>query len=238
MVIRNIVEKSASRKNIVLPIACFTLVAVQLMQNVNHPKDIVKEPRIMDHPDTVYAKSIKLPKTQARRCNKTDDSISKIAFSSQSREDEFLLNEFFHNVCGGRYIEMGALDGERYSNSLFFNRALDWKGLLVEADPNNYKKLIENRKNELVTPVHAAVCDKKQDVHWVSYAHGGAVGGILEFAPKHFKDQWWNEKLIRNAPVIKCLPLNDIVRNANIDENGHAFFDFFSLDVEGAFKKL
>lgn len=125
---------------------------------------------------------------------------------------------------------MGALDGETYSNSLYFNQALNWKGLLVEASPINYAKLIEKRQDELVPPVNAAVCDKEQDIHWISK---GPVGGIVEFAPEGFKKRWWNEKTIKNAEVIKCLPLNKIISNANITTNGHAFFDFFSLDVEG-----
>ena len=125
---------------------------------------------------------------------------------------------------------MGALDGKRYSNSYYFNKALNWMGLLVEASPENYAKLIENRQNELVSPVNAAVCDKEQDIHWISK---GAVGGIVEFAPESFKKQQWDENLINNADVIKCLPLNQIIIDANITTDGHAFFDFFSLDVEG-----
>jgi FkbM family methyltransferase len=166
------------------------------------------------------------PKTQARRCQ--DASSSR--FYSQSGKDKYLLEQFFQNVCNGWYIEMGALDGQMFSNSLYFNEALDWKGLLVEANPINYASLIKNRQHELVTPVNAAVCDKEQEVHWVSKA---AVGGIVEFAAEKFKKAWWNETLIKNADVIKCLPLNQIVRDANLATDGHAFFDFFSLDVEG-----
>jgi FkbM family methyltransferase len=170
--------------------------------------------------------SLFTPKTQARRCQ--DASPSQ--FHSQSGEDKYLIENFFKNVCGGSYIEMGALDGSTFSNSFYFNKALSWKGLLVEANPINYAKLIKNRQHELVTPVNAAVCDKEQEIHWVSK---GAVGGIVEFASEGFKKTWWNETLIRNADVIKCLPLDQIIRDANLATNGHAFFDFFSLDVEG-----
>jgi hypothetical protein len=130
---------------------------------------------------------------------------------------------------------MGALDGITYSNSFYFNGALDWKGVLIEANPNNYKKLVLNRQFELVTPIHAAVCDKEKDVHWVSRNAGnGATGGIFEFAPKEFQEKWWSKKLIDNALVIKCLPLSTIILNTTARTNGHAFFDFFSLGVEGA----
>ena len=125
---------------------------------------------------------------------------------------------------------MGALDGLKYSNSHYFHEAMGWRGLLIEADPVNYRELVNNRQNELVTPVHAAVCDEEREVHWVQGK--GAVSGIVEFSPKEFRDYFWGNGGIAGAQVVKCLPLNRIVQNATGD-NGEVFFDFFSLDVEG-----
>ena len=42
---------------------------------------------------------------------------------------------------GGFYIECGALNGEKGSNTLFFEKVRKWNGLLVEADPENYAAL-------------------------------------------------------------------------------------------------
>ena len=33
---------------------------------------------------------------------------------------------------GGVYLEMGALDGRLFSNTLFFQQTLDWSGVLIE----------------------------------------------------------------------------------------------------------
>jgi hypothetical protein len=148
---------------------------------------------VMDNISTnqfVDQRPVERQRTRARRCNITQNSM----YRSQRGEDKFLLERFFNNVCGGTYIEMGALDGITYSNSFYFNGALDWKGVLIEANPNNYKKLVLNRQFELVTPIHAAVCDKEKDVHWVSRNAGnGATGGIFEFAPKEFQEKWWSK---------------------------------------------
>ena len=162
-------------------------------------------------------------KTQARRCNVTP-SLSDKAFRSQQGEDKFLLQNYFKHVCEGTYIEMGGLDGHTFINSWFFNQVMDWKGVLIEADPENYKKLIKNRKNELVPPIHAAVCDEESDVHWVS-SSVRAVRGILEFTPKTFRDKWWGD--------LVNMPLSQVIRNAKVGNDNNAFFDFFSLDVEG-----
>eukprot|EP00956_Cyclotella_meneghiniana_P018351 scaffold30523_cov37-Cyclotella_meneghiniana.AAC.8 len=125
---------------------------------------------------------------------------------------------------------MGALDGLRFSNSFYFNQAMSWKGLLIEANPDNYKQLISNRRNELVPPIHAAVCDVEKDVHWISK---GPVGGIVEFAPESFKRQWWSKSMIDNADAVTCMPLNQIIWNVTRQAGVKPFFDFFSLDVEG-----
>ncbi|KAL3831894.1 hypothetical protein ACJMK2_023588, partial [Sinanodonta woodiana] len=42
---------------------------------------------------------------------------------------------------GGFFVEAGALNGEKGSNTLFFEKVRKWNGLLVEADPESYALL-------------------------------------------------------------------------------------------------
>ena len=54
------------------------------------------------------------------------------------------------------------------SNSLMFEKLLGWHSLLIEANPQNYKKLkVAPRSN--ATKIHAALCDAdtKQTLHYV-----------------------------------------------------------------------
>ncbi len=44
------------------------------------------------------------------------------------------------------FIECGALDGELRSNTLYLERVLGWDGLLIEADPDNFKELEWKRR--------------------------------------------------------------------------------------------
>ena len=54
----------------------------------------------------------------------------------------------FKNKKNGFFIEAGAYDGEVYSNSLLFEKKLNWTGLLVEPNPDNFKSLLsKNRKS-------------------------------------------------------------------------------------------
>lgn len=152
-------------------------------------------------------------------------------FHSQFGEDRALMG-WFNGLCNGTYIEMGALDGVRFSNSFAFNKHLGWKGVLVEPFPFNYKKLAENRPNELAL-VNAGVCKEKTTLHYFEGSnYVGATGAIWEFSSKSFRDKYWQGKsLEKDAVELTCVPLKDILRK---HAKQTTFFDFLSLDVEGA----
>jgi FkbM family methyltransferase len=169
--------------------------------------------------------------TSLTYCNPPE--LSPELYRSQSGEDKNLLAMFGANKCGGTYVEMGALNGVKFSNSYLFHFGMNWKGVLIEASPTSFSELVKNRQNEIAT-VHAGVCNKEKDLHWVDRGgtRGDAVSGFLEFAPETFRKMWWNEQLIRDATVVKCRKLTHILQDAV--GPGPYHFDFFSLDVEGA----
>ena len=56
-------------------------------------------------------------------------------------------NLYNNSKRNGFFFEAGAYDGEAISNSLLFELWRDWSGILVEANPAEYEKLLEkNRK--------------------------------------------------------------------------------------------
>lgn len=75
---------------------------------------------------------------------------------SQNDEQEFIL-KFFGDTTGGNLLEIGAFDGVEFSNT----RALlerGWSGVLIEPDPINFCRLLENsREFKGITFVCAAV---------------------------------------------------------------------------------
>ena len=57
------------------------------------------------------------------------------------------LSCVFYFQEGGFFVECGAFTGEQRSNTLLFEKSRQWTGLLVEADPSNYRTLkSKNRK--------------------------------------------------------------------------------------------
>lgn len=172
-------------------------------------------------------------KTSAHICQNAPVKLEDGWYKSQSEEDEELL-KWFTDICGGTYLEMGGLDGVLFSNSYVFNRGLGWKGVLIEASPSKYPLLVKNRPNEIAT-VHAGACEKSMDLHWIENPDRACVGGFLEFAAPSFQKQFWTEEAIRKAQVVKCKPMKQILQET---VGPKFFFDFFSLDVEGAEYKV
>ena len=65
-------------------------------------------------------------------------------FRAQHGEDRILAQE----LRGGTpyFVEVGSYNGESYSNTYYFEKALNWTGVLIEADPALH------RKGELIRP--------------------------------------------------------------------------------------
>lgn len=167
--------------------------------------------------------------TTAQKCEEIPSDIPQALYKSQSEEDKELM-KWFGKLCKGSYIEMGGLDGVVYSNSHVFNKALQWKGILVEIVPSNFEKLTVNRPNEIAT-INAGVCDAPQTLHYHDGGAYGQVAGIYEFSSPSFRKQYWGDASVEGMKEIKCDTLDNLL---GVSCANHTFFDFFSLDVEGA----
>jgi len=73
---------------------------------------------------------------------------NKPYFFSQQGEDLLIYRNFINtHVKDGVFLELGACDGLLYSNTLFFEKYLGFKGILIEPVKEFYDKLIKNRPN-------------------------------------------------------------------------------------------
>ncbi len=72
-----------------------------------------------------------------------------VKFHSQVGQDRFLLENFFRGKRGGVFVDIGAYDGETFSNSLFFERTMGWTGLCVEPLPSAFEKLQDEPQGDL-----------------------------------------------------------------------------------------
>lgn len=99
-------------------------------------------------------------------------------YHSMSNEDESLYEIFYTNPikCCRVIVEIGVGDGDRYSVSKFFEDALNWRSLLIEANPDVYKELEKNRP--ATKKVNGAFCESDS----LQFDNGNfhAVGGSVE----------------------------------------------------------
>ena len=143
----------------------------------------------------------------------------------------------------GFFVEAGAYDGVSYSNTLYLEKKLNWKGILIEPTFENYLSCIKNRKksiaiNSLLTSFENYAKKKYAfgDFLVTKTAHGGGGGQMASINNLKFDNSlFFNlknlySKIRGKYPIvpIRQIPLSLITDFYNISN-----IDFFSLDVEG-----
>lgn len=124
---------------------------------------------------------------------------------------------------GGFYIECGALNGEKGSNTLFFEKVRKWNGLLIEADPSNYEVLKTKNRKAFAMNVCLSPHPYPGVMTFNKAFNRGRVVHNMEAA------NWIKRQHIQKDEVqIQCFPLYSILLALN-----QLTVDFFSLDVEG-----
>lgn len=144
-------------------------------------------------------------------------------FNSQQSEDKILFEKYL-NYKDGFFIELGAMNGITYSNTLFFEKVLNWTGILIEPT-NQYESLVLNRPN--CFNFNLAVSKKSGEVEFVG---NHALGGIKDtMDDKHFYGWGLNEGhtyKVQSKPMYEII--DEVRSKIKIDK-----IDLLSLDVEG-----
>lgn len=150
---------------------------------------------------------------------------------AQDQEDVWLYENWFYGLEKGIIMESGALDGMLFSTSYMYETFANWTAIHVEADPENYSKLRNNRPNAI--NINAALCSESRPLH---YSSEGVVPvrGFIEFMTESFIKKWHgrvynNKTRIEDLPTVHCLPVQKLLQELHITH-----VDIWILDVEGA----
>lgn len=161
-------------------------------------------------------------------------------YYSQCDEDKIIYEKYISKIIleNPVYLEMGAMAGIKYSNTYFFEKYLNWTGILIEPSTYNFKLLEQNRpNNKLFNNLVSNIVDKELD--YINYECEclSGVAGIVDTIPKnnmityYENDNEW-QKLMREKYLhvrkIRPITLTQIITESKFDK-----IDFFSLDVEG-----
>ena len=139
---------------------------------------------------------------------------------------DFLSMQAFEGMWSGggqqvkTFIEMGAFDGVSMSNTLLYERCLNWTGVLIEANPSAFKALeLSGRTHSDL--VHATTtCNSS-----LGAGSEALMGTIMNTAATLVT----NLASAQPAAKISCVSLAAVLEHL-----GTTRVDFFSLDVEGA----
>ena len=121
------------------------------------------------------------------------------------------------NYRNGFYIECGAFDGVNQSNTWFFEKVLNWHGILIEPNPRYFKKLLNYRskKNFFINEIMTSENNRDE----------------LLLIDNNFYSKITNQKTMsKNLISIKKNSLFQILKSKKLLSQK---IDFFSLDVEG-----
>lgn len=177
---------------------------------------------------------------------------------SQGREDLYMRHRYFCDVCSEptekkraklplhavdnaatqrTYVEIGALDGKLYSNTLMLEQKLAFGGVLIEGHPKNAMKLehlrgvaggLKQGKRGVNHVVKEAVCKGHGTVTYVG-GEGGGTAGVMSEMSERYLATWHRRFVAAQNHTVTCRPIGEMIRGAGFDH-----VDLFSLDVEGA----
>lgn len=123
------------------------------------------------------------------------------------------------NFEGGFFIEAGANDGVSQSNTYFLEKALGWRGVLVEPVPRLFQKCRRNRRNSAV--FNCALVAPEDEGTAVSICDMGDRGLLSRISAG-------DTSSAGSVTEICGRTLTSVLSESQVER-----IDFFSLDVEG-----
>lgn len=146
-------------------------------------------------------------------------------YYSQIGQDRFFIENIICKAKGGRFLDVGAHDGIKTSNTYALESQLGWTGICIEANPQLAEQCKNNRPGSIT--MQAAVWSEEKEIVFELPCSGNdflsRIGGISHNANYFAADFQQTETLSMVAqPLSKLLG------------PGTHHFNYFSLDVEGA----
>ena len=138
-------------------------------------------------------------------------------YYSQSNQDKW-VNEFYNNKKDGFFVEVGAFDGIQTSNTYFFEKTLGWGGVCIEANPEIFKRLSQNRRS---INLNYAISDHE---------------GECFFSTDRISENGYRVNCSRLDVLLKSVNCPRIIDYMSIDIEGHEYialnnFNFSDFQV-------
>jgi FkbM family methyltransferase len=148
-------------------------------------------------------------------------NIQRIGNYSQLQADFVAL--FFKRTEPGFFVEFGACDGIRFSNTYILEKAFGWEGILAEPGRNWSSQLARNRTSHIDFR-----CLSGDDSMEVEFSEDSAAefSSLSIFTPQNLTGP---KKNIRKKYKVKTVSLNTLL----LDWSSPKVIDYISVDTEG-----
>lgn len=145
-------------------------------------------------------------------------SLKKEIFSLSDRgQDKWIIHifELKKKPYKGFFLEIGGGDGFANSNTFILEKYHGWKGILVEPDPGQFKKLKIHRPNAILS--REVINERNEEV---KFSLNGELSSIVE---DH------GIKNLKKSTTFNSITLLELLEKNKCPK----IIDYFSLDVEG-----
>ena len=150
-------------------------------------------------------------------------------FYSQFDQDKFLYENYFNGTRNGTFLDIGSQAGICLSNTYFFEKEMGWSGICVEADPEVFVSLSQNRT---CICENAILYDESRVVDFVIMKKHKYMQGVI--------DDLDEPNVVRNLDEMKreVIQVKAVTVMEILDKHQMHDFDYCSLDTEGSELKI
>lgn len=152
-------------------------------------------------------------------------------YYSQVGQDMYVSTHFFPNKTNGTYIEIGAHNGIKCSNTYFFQQQ-GWRGMCIEPITELFEQLQKNRNDQCICIQGCITNFTGQAQFLYVKGHCEMLSGLTQkFDPRHIERIKYEARANGDAlelRTVPCYKLNDILY-----EYGLYHIDYLSIDTEG-----
>jgi|TARA_B110000908_G_C10051941_1_gene356607 FkbM family methyltransferase len=126
------------------------------------------------------------------------------------------LNKIF-NKTNGIFIELGANNGLLQSNTAFFEKELNWTGILIEPSVRGFELCKKNRPSSICLNYACVSKEYSEEFIYGDFKHNHPMGSVNGIRRRK-----------KDLTKVKAITLEKI-----LDEHNYTTIDFLSLDTEG-----
>ena len=146
-------------------------------------------------------------------------------YYSQNGED-FLLDQMFDRKNHGFFVEVGCIDGRRFSNTLTFEER-GWRGMCIEPHGDYIDLLKTNRPRSIICHCAAGATDLKNVTFYANAR--GSLSTLDKTKESEFRSKYHQYFSGFEEQTIEQRSLDSLIHEHKIE-----YIDILSIDVEGS----